>query len=43
MALIADGNAKIGKTMFIPMPGGVIEAEIVKPVFVDEEGGRVHG
>jgi sarcosine oxidase, subunit alpha len=43
MALIADGNAKIGKTMFIPMPDGVIEAEIVKPVFVDEEGGRVHG
>jgi sarcosine oxidase subunit alpha len=43
MALIAGGNDKMGKTIFVPMPDGVIEAEIVKPVFVDAEGGRVHG
>jgi sarcosine oxidase subunit alpha len=43
MALIADGNAKMGRTLFIPMPDGVIEAEVVKPMFIDEEGGRLHG
>jgi sarcosine oxidase, subunit alpha len=43
MALIADGNQKMGQTMHIPMPNGVIEATVVKPMFVDEEGGRLHG
>ncbi len=43
MALIVNGMNRMGETLFIPMPDGVIEAEICKPVFVDEEGGRLHG
>jgi sarcosine oxidase, subunit alpha len=43
MALIANGMNRMGETLYIPMPDGVIEAEICKPVFVDEEGGRLHG
>jgi sarcosine oxidase, subunit alpha len=43
MALIANGMNRMGETLFIPMPDGVIEVEICKPVFVDEEGGRLHG
>jgi sarcosine oxidase, subunit alpha len=43
MALVADGNKKMGETLHIPMPDGVIEATVVKPIFVDEEGGRLHG
>lgn len=43
MALIVNGNNRMGETLFLPMPNGVIEAEICKPVFVDEEGGRLHG
>jgi sarcosine oxidase, subunit alpha len=43
MALIANGNQRMGETLYIPMPDGVIEAEICKPVFIDEDGGRLHG
>jgi sarcosine oxidase, subunit alpha len=43
MALIANGAGRMGETLFIPMPDGVIEAVVCKPVFVDEEGGRLHG
>ena len=43
MALIVNGNNRMGETLFIPMPDGVIEAEICKPVFVDETGGRLYG
>jgi sarcosine oxidase, subunit alpha len=43
IALIANGMNRMGETLYIPMPDGVIEAEICKPVFVDEEGGRLHG
>lgn len=43
LALIEDGFDRMGETLFVPMPDSVIEVEVCKPVFVDEEGGRVHG
>lgn len=42
MALIEGGFGKTGQTVYIPMPGRTIEAEICKPVFFDEEGGRIN-
>ena len=42
MGLIEGGFDKIGQTVYVPMPDRVIEAEICKPVFFDEEGGRIN-
>ncbi len=43
IAMIRDGRSKIGETIFVPMPDGVIEAVIVDPVFYDKEGKRLDG
>jgi len=43
LALLADGRARHGETLFVPMPGGAIPVRVVPPVFVDPEGARVHG
>jgi sarcosine oxidase, subunit alpha len=43
MALVAGGNDRMGRTLHVPMPGGAVEVTVVKPMFVDEEGGRLHG
>jgi len=43
LALLADGRARHGETLFVPMPGGAIPVRVVPPVFVDPEAGRVHG
>ncbi|MDZ7823134.1 MAG: sarcosine oxidase subunit alpha [Ahrensia sp.] len=43
MALIEDGFNLMGKTLYVPMVGETIEVEVCKAVFVDEEGGRLHG
>ncbi len=43
MALIEDGFNRMGETLYVPMPDEMIKVEVCKPVFVDEEGGRVHG
>ncbi len=43
MALVVDGRSRMGETLFVPMPSGVIEVEICPPVFFDEKGGRLNG
>lgn len=43
MALIEDGFNLMGKKLYVPMVNEVIEVEVCKAVFVDEEGGRLHG
>jgi sarcosine oxidase subunit alpha len=43
LAVVAGGRARIGEKLFVPMPDRVIEVEICDPVFIDEEGGRLHG
>ena len=43
MGLVIDGRARMGETLFVPMPSGVIEVEICSPVFFDEKGGRLNG
>jgi len=43
MALIENGRARLGETVNLPMPGGIVEAVITKPVFFDEKGDRLNG
>jgi len=43
LALLADGRSRHGENLFVPMPNGAIPMRVVPPVFVDPEGGRVHG
>ncbi|MBO6537948.1 MAG: sarcosine oxidase subunit alpha [Rhizobiaceae bacterium] len=44
LALIADGRARMGETLFVPMPGGkTIEVEVTGTVFYDEAGEKLHG
>jgi sarcosine oxidase subunit alpha len=43
LAMVAGGRARIGQTLYLPMPGGEIEVEVTKPLFYDPEGARLHG
>lgn len=43
LAVIADGRARIGETIFVPMPGKVIRAKVTAPMFYDAEGSRLNG
>jgi sarcosine oxidase subunit alpha len=43
MALIAGGRAKMGETLYVPMPDSVIAVEVCDAVFYDKEGGRING
>jgi len=43
MALIRRGHERMGETVAIPLAKKVVRAQIVKPVFFDEEGERLRG
>jgi sarcosine oxidase subunit alpha len=43
LAMVADGRAKIGQTLYVPMPGGDVPVQVTAPVFYDLEGARLHG
>lgn len=43
LALVAGGRARLGQTLYVPMPKQVIAVEVVDPVFVDKEGTRLNG
>jgi len=40
LAMIKGGRARIGTKLSVPMPDGVIEVEVVEPVFYDPKGER---
>jgi sarcosine oxidase, subunit alpha len=42
MALVADGQAMMGETLHIPMPGQTHRARVSGMVFYDPEGARLH-
>jgi sarcosine oxidase subunit alpha len=42
LALIAGGRARMGQTLYLPMPTGDIEVEVTSPVFYDPTGGRIN-
>jgi sarcosine oxidase subunit alpha len=43
LALVAGGRARIGRTLYVPMPDRVIAVTVTQPVFHDSEGKRLHG
>jgi sarcosine oxidase, subunit alpha len=43
LALVAGGRARMGQTLYVPMPGGDLEVEVTSPVFYDPTGGRING
>ena len=43
LAVIADGRARKGETLYVPMPGRTIEVEVTGTVFYDEAGEKLHG
>ncbi len=43
LALVAGGRARIGQTLYVPMPGGDIAVEVTSPVFYDPKGERLNG
>jgi len=42
LAMISAGRARLGQTLFAPMPDRNIAVKIVDPVFIDPEGARIH-
>lgn len=44
LASVADGRARLGETLHVPMPGGQsIAVTITDPIFLDQEGKRLNG
>ena len=43
LAMVKGGRARMGETVFAPLPGRVIEATIAPTAFYDPEGKRRHG
>jgi sarcosine oxidase, subunit alpha len=42
MALIENGAARMGETVSFPLPGKLVKAKLVDPVFYDKEGKQQH-
>ena len=43
LAMVSGGRARMGETIYIPMPGSDIAVDVTSPVFYDPEGVRVNG
>jgi sarcosine oxidase subunit alpha len=43
MAMVRGGHGLHGRTVYVPMPGRVIAAQVTRPVFFDPEGARLDG
>lgn len=43
LAQLVDGRARLGETVYVPMPGGAIAAEVTGMVFYDPKGSRLDG
>ena len=43
LAMVADGRARIGQTLYVPMPGGEAAVQVTSPVFYDPQGARLNG
>ncbi len=42
LALVADGRARIGTRLNVPMPDGDVPVDVVAPVFLDPKGERLN-
>lgn len=43
LALVAGGRARLGETLYVPMPSGDIAVTVTTPVFYDAAGARLNG
>jgi sarcosine oxidase subunit alpha len=43
LALVAGGRARMGQTLYVPMPGGDVPVQVTSPVFYDPKGARLNG
>jgi sarcosine oxidase subunit alpha len=43
LAVVENGRARMGDTLYVPMPNETIAVEVTGTVFFDEEGARVNG
>jgi sarcosine oxidase subunit alpha len=43
LAMIAGGRARIGETLYVPMPDGDVAVEVTSSVFYDPQGVRING
>jgi sarcosine oxidase subunit alpha len=43
LAVVSGGRARLGQTLYVPMPGGDIAVEVTSPVFYDPSGARING
>lgn len=43
LALVRNGRARIGETLYVPMPGRTIKVKVTKPIFYDPEGVKLDG
>jgi sarcosine oxidase, subunit alpha len=43
LAVVAGGRARMGETLYVPMPDGDLEVEVTSPVFYDPKGERLNG
>ncbi len=43
LGVVAGGRARLGETLYVPMPAGDIAVKVVGPVFYDREGARLNG
>jgi sarcosine oxidase subunit alpha len=42
LALIEGGRARLGQTLYVPMPDGDLAVEVMSPVFYDPAGARIN-
>jgi sarcosine oxidase subunit alpha len=42
LAVVSGGRARVGQTLYVPMPGGDIAVEVTSPVFYDPTGARIN-
>jgi sarcosine oxidase subunit alpha len=43
LALVAGGRARLGQTLYVPMPGLDVPVKVTSPVFYDPMGERLNG
>lgn len=43
LALVKGGRGLVGQRLFVPMPTGAVEVEVVSPVFYDPKGENLNG
>src|ERR1700675_2256074 len=42
LGMVEGGRARLGQTLFVPMPDGELEVEVTAPVFYDPAGARIN-